>query len=110
MFCGGAGGRPAQIGFDKLNDMVADAMRSWLVLAGYKQLYQEESQHGPDTHAAASLLNNVACLLKNQGKTAEAEKLFLRAIRILEKVPCKPDAGFQDQEVHGICVCYSNGD
>ena len=77
-----------QIKFDKLNDLVAEAMRSWLIVMGYKQLHMEETMNGTDTPAAAKLLNNIACLLKNQGNSTEAEKLFLRAIALQEKVTC----------------------
>jgi tetratricopeptide (TPR) repeat protein len=44
-----------------------------------------EKQLGPDHPHVATSLNNLAALLEAQGKYAEAEPLYRRAIAICEK-------------------------
>ena len=65
----------------------AEAEKRWLAAL------EEAENFGPDDERLATSLNNLAGLYDNQGKHAEAEPLYQRALAIVEKAlaPEHPD-------------------
>ena len=71
----------ATAGFDEVNKVVIEIMRRWMVESGKGALLGL-----PEKERAVSVLqNNLALLLKDQGKLDEAEPLFREALEVCRR-------------------------
>ena len=61
-----------EIGFDKINSLVFQLLRTWVVTTCTQAIAKES-----DTYQKCNLMNCLGTLLMNQGKFKEAEALFL---------------------------------
>eukprot|EP00940_MAST-03C_sp_MAST-3C-sp2_P002351 g2351.t1 len=82
-----------RVGVTVVNKMIHSRMREWLAETGSHALRSEVALHGEKKVACGGLINNLALLLKVQGKLTEAEPLYRRALKGIEEVlgPKHPD-------------------
>jgi len=95
------------LGWAKLNAAVGHAVRHWVIECA-RRLLQAEDGGGDSALSlsadAASLLNNLGCLLRHQGRYSDAEPCFVRAIGIREHLlgPHHPDVGLVCSNLAGL--------